>query len=149
MIKACLLSITKSKSLTAQIRNAERQLLNRQQEVGIRTSALIKKIHQQMTAPSTLLLAGGIGFIIGELTKRQTYNNRGTTGKSRAIETSPLTAVLNLITTVHTLYMALPIAWIMKSFKQPGEPGHQAPKQHSQPVPAASCAADNRRRPGR
>jgi len=78
------------KSLTAQINAAERQVLNRQQEVGIRTTTLVRKIHQQMTAPATLLLAGGIGFIIGELTKRQTSKKRpGTVDKPQATENSP------------------------------------------------------------
>ena len=111
---------SKPKSLTAQIRDAERQLLNRQQEVNIRTTMLVRKIHQQMTAPATLLLAGGIGFIIGELTKRQPPKSPGTADKSRVAKTSPLTTALNLISSVRTLYMALPIAWIMKSFHQPG-----------------------------
>jgi hypothetical protein len=69
-----------------------------------------------MTAPATLLLAGGIGFIIGELTKRQPPKSPGTADKSHAAEISPLTTALNLISSVHTLYMALPIAWMMKSF---------------------------------
>jgi hypothetical protein len=142
-------SLRKPKSLAAQIRNAERQVLKRQQEVSARASTLIQKIRQQMTAPATLLLAGGIGFIIGELTKRQTPDNRGTTGKSRAAETSPLTTALNLITSVRTLYMTLPIAWIMKSFNQPGASCSRAPKRQSQPVPTASGAVGIRRRPRR
>ncbi|MFZ2168541.1 MAG: hypothetical protein WAW61_02775 [Methylococcaceae bacterium] len=149
MMKAYLPSVSNPKSLVAQIRDAERQVLNRRQEVGVRASTLIQKIHQQMTAPATLLLAGGIGFIIGELTKRHPPNNRGTTGKSRTAETSPLTTALNLITSVRTLYMALPIAWIMKSFKQPGASGRQAPKWQSQPVPDTFDAVGNRRRPRR
>ncbi len=116
---AYLLNRSKPKSLTAQIRDAERQVLNRQREVGVRAATLVRKIHQQMTAPATLLLAGGIGFIIGELTKRQTSKFRSTADKPRTAETSPLTTALNLITSAHTLYMALPIAWMMKSFHQP------------------------------
>jgi len=141
MMKDSLPSISKSKSLAAQIRDTERQVLQRQQEVSVRASTLIQKIHQQMTAPATLLLAGGIGFIIGELTTHQTPNSRGNADKPRTAETSPLTTALNLITSVRTLYMALPIAWIMKSFNQPGASGRKAPKRQSKPVPAA-----NRRR---
>jgi len=73
-----------------------------QQGVGVRAATLIKKIHQEITAPSTLLLAGGIGFIIGELTKPQTTNIRDTANKQSATETSPLRTALNLITSVHT-----------------------------------------------
>jgi len=145
-MKAYFPSLRKPKSLAAQIRDAERQVLKRQQEVGVRTTTLVRKIHQQITAPATLLMAGSIGFIIGELTKRQTTNSRGTTDKPRATETSPLTTALNLIGSAHTLYMALPIAWIMKSFNQPGASGRQASKRQSRPVPASSSAAGNRRR---
>jgi len=60
MIKAYLLKRTKSKSLKAQIGAVERKLLNRHQRVGVRTATLVRNIHQQVTAPATLLLAGGI-----------------------------------------------------------------------------------------
>jgi hypothetical protein len=97
-----------------------------------------------MTAPATLLLAGGTGFIIGELTKRQTPNSRGTAGKPRAAETTPLRTALNLMTSVHTLYTALPLAWMIKSFHQTDASG-QAPERQFQPVAAASGAAGSRR----
>ena len=146
MIKTYLSSVSKSKSLTAQIREAEQQIVIRQQGVGVRSATLVKKIHQQMTAPSTLLLAVGIGFIIGELTKRQTPNNLGTADKQRATETSPLRTALNLMTSVHTLYTALPIAWMIKSFHLQGTSGSQACEQQAQPEPTAPGVAGNRRR---
>ena len=146
MIRVYLSSVSKSRSLTAQIRAAEQQIVIRQQGVGVRTATLIKKIHQEITAPSTLLLAGGIGFIIGELTRRQTTNIRDTANKQNTTETSPLRTALNLITSVHTLYMALPIAWKVKFFGKPGTSSRQVPQQQAQPVSAASDSADNRRR---
>jgi hypothetical protein len=146
MIKVYLSSVSKSKSMAAQIREAEQQILIRQQGVGVRTATLIKKIHQEITAPSILLLAGGIGFIIGELTKRETTNNRGTADKQRTIETSPLKTALNLLTSVHTLYTALPITWMIKSFQKPRGSGRQVPERRSKPVSAASGAVSNRRR---
>ena len=146
MIKACLSSVSKSRSLTAQIREAEQQILIRQRGVGVRAAAVVKKIHQELTAPSTLLLTVGIGFIIGELTKRQTTNNRNTANKQRTTETSALRTALNLLASVHTLYTALPVAWMIKSFQQPRTSGHQAHERHSQPVSAASGTAGNRRR---
>ncbi len=145
MIKTYLSSVSKSKSLTAQIREAEQQIVIRQQGVSVRTATLIKKIHQEITAPSTLLLAGGIGFIIGELTKRQTSSNRGTAGKQRTTGTSSLKSTLNLLSTVHTLYTAMPIAWRIKYFHQPHASDRQASERQSQPVSAASGAARNRR----
>jgi hypothetical protein len=118
-MKAFFSSVSASKSLTAKIRGAEKQILIRQQGVGVRATTLIKKIHQEITAPSTLLLVVGIGFIIGELTKRQTTNNRNTANKQCTIETSPLKTAVNLLISVHTLYSALPIAWMIKSLRQP------------------------------
>ncbi len=132
------------KSLTAQINAAERQVLNRQQEVGIRTDILVRKIHQQMTAPATLLLVAGIGFIIGELTKRQTPKFRGTVDKPHAAETSPLRIALNLITSARTLYTALPLVWMMKSYFQPGALD-QAPAHQSHPLAASDTTGVRRR----
>ncbi len=133
-------------SLTAQINAAELQVLNRRQEVGIRTATLVRKIHQQMTAPSTLLLAGGIGFMIGELTKRQTPKPRDTVDKPHATVTTPLKIALNLMTSARALYTALPLAWMMKSYCQPDASG-QTPSRHSQPM-TTSRAAHNRRSSG-
>jgi len=146
MIRVYVSSVSKSRSLTAQIRAAEQQIVIRQQGVGVRTATLIKKIHQEITAPSTLLLAGGIGFIIGELTRRQTTNIRDTANQQNTTETSPLRTALNLITSVHTLYMALPIAWKVKFFGKPGTSSRQVSQQQAQPVSAASDSADNCRR---
>ena len=46
MIKAYLLKRNKSKSLRTQIRNVERELLNRQQRTGVRTATLVRKIQR-------------------------------------------------------------------------------------------------------
>jgi hypothetical protein len=141
-----LLKQSKSKFLTAQIRKAEQQIVLRQQGVGVRAATLIRKIHQEITAPSTLMLAGGFGFIIGELTKRQTTNNRDTANKQRTTGTSPLSTALNLMTSIHTLYTALPIAWMIKSLHLQGASGSQACERHAQSVPSASGIAGNHRR---
>jgi hypothetical protein len=143
MMKAYIVNQRKFKSLAGQIRDAERQILKRQQGIGVRTAMLVRKIHQQMTAPATLLLAGGIGFIVGELTKRQNLNNRGNAVKSHTTETTtPFKSALNLIISLHTFYTALPLAWIIKSLHQPGESG-QATKRQYRPV---ATAADSCRR---
>lgn len=131
MMAAC-----QPKSLTAQINAAERQVLNRRQEVGIRTAALVRKIRHQMTAPATLLLAGGIGFMIGELTKRPTAKFRGTVDKPHTAETTPLRIALNLMTSARTLYTALPLVWMMKSCRQPDASGY-APARQSHPMAAS------------
>jgi hypothetical protein len=148
-MKARILNRSKSKSLTAKIKDTEQQLLKRQAVAGDRAATLIRKIHQQMTAPSTLLLAGGIGFIIGELTKRQTTNNTDTVNKQRTTEISPLRTALNLLTSLHTLYTALPIAWMIKSFHQSRTSSRQVQERQSQPMSPASGAASNCRRSSR
>jgi hypothetical protein len=114
----------KANSLASQIRDAERQVLNRQRRIDIRTDTLVRTIHQQMTAPSTLVLAGGAGFMIGELTKRQPAKFDGSDHKTEDNETSPLRVAINLITSIQTLYTALPIVWMIKAFYQPGSSGH-------------------------
>jgi len=145
MIKDYLLKRNKPKSLRAQIKAAERELLNRQRRVGVRTATLVRNIHQQVTAPATLLLAGGIGFILGELTQRQTTKSRGVADKVRTTETTPLRTALNLMTSIHTLYTALPLAWLMKSFYQPDLSGQTSERQF-QPMTSAPNATDSRRR---
>lgn len=116
MMKATTPNRIKPRPLTAQIRDAERQVLKRQRGVGVRTDRLVRKIHQQMTAPATLLLAAGIGYILGEITQRQSPKFRG----DAAAKTSPLRSALNLMASVQTFYRALPLVWLMKSFRQPG-----------------------------
>jgi hypothetical protein len=110
---------TKTKSLATQIQVAENQILNRQRLVNISAANLNQKIRQQLTTPASLLLAIGLGYILGELTQKGPRSQMGgTANKPQAAEISPLTTALRLVTSVHSLYMALPIAWIMKSFQQ-------------------------------
>jgi hypothetical protein len=127
----------KPKSLTAQIRDAERKVLIRQRGFDDRAAMLTRKIHQQMTKPVTLLLASGIGFILGELTQCQNPKSHSATDEPRAAETTPLRTTLNFMTFAHTLYTALPLVWMMESFKQPGT-SDQVDNQQVQPVTAAS-----------
>ncbi|MEC4748933.1 hypothetical protein [Methylomicrobium sp. Wu6] len=128
MMKATLPNRIKPPSLTAQIRDAELRVLKRQRGVGVRTDMLVQKIHQQMSAPATLLLAAGIGYILGEITQRQSPKFRGDV----AAGTTPLRSALNLMTSVQTFYRALPLVWLMKSFRQPGARS-QAPERQFPP----------------
>jgi len=109
----------KARSLNAQISNVEWQILQRQQSIHVRGDTLIRKICRRLTAPTSLLLSGAVGFLLGELTKCRAPKSCGNGDKSKAPETSPLITALNLIGTVRTLYMALPIAWMLKSYKLP------------------------------
>lgn len=137
MIKAYFSKVSKSRSLTAKIREAEQQLVIRQRQVVIRSEALIKSIHRQMTAPSTLLMIVGIGFILGELTQRRTSINHPVDGKQRMNRSSYLRTALNLITSVHTLYMALPIAWKTRIFNPSAKQERRTSERQSQPAPPA------------
>jgi hypothetical protein len=124
MMTAGIRNRTKSRSLKDKIRDAERQLSKRQRSCGVSAAMLTRKIHRQMNAPASLLLAGGMGFIIGEVTKRQIPNNRAAAGKPDAAETTPLRTALNLMATARTLYtVLLPLAWSMKSRHHPDAPG--------------------------
>ncbi|MEQ1486014.1 hypothetical protein [Methyloglobulus sp.] len=114
------LNRSKANSLATQIRDAERQVLNRKRRIDSCADALVQNIHQQMTAPGALLLASGAGFIIGELTKSQPTRSLGTSDKIVDEETSPLRLAFNLISSIQTLYTALPMVWMVKTFFQPG-----------------------------
>jgi hypothetical protein len=107
---------SKSKFLAAQIRDAERQILMRHDKIDAYTTVLVDHLHQQMTAPTTLWLAGGFGFILGELTRRQTKKIAGTASKPPRAPTSPVITALKLLTSIQTLYTALPIAWVLRIF---------------------------------
>jgi hypothetical protein len=99
-----------------------------------RMAALIRKLHQRMTTPTTLLLAGGIGFVLGELTQRRVSNSPGaSSGKPKATGTPALMNVLSLIASARALYTALPVAWMIKSFKRRAK-SRETPERQIQPV---------------
>jgi hypothetical protein len=100
----------KQQVLSIQIQQVERRLLSHQQAIAVQTATLIDKTQQQLSTPVNLLLASGVGFMIGELTKNQT-NYRGAG--------SPLKTALHLVTSAQHLYAALPLIWLLKSFRQP------------------------------
>jgi hypothetical protein len=129
-------------SLSVQIKAAEQQVLNRKRKIGIGTTALVQKMQQQMLAPSTFLLAGGVGFLIGEITKREPSKIPGITDKPHAVEPSPLKTALSLVTSIQTLYTALPLAWIIKTFQQSGT-SSQTTRPRTQPLTAASGTSDS------
>ncbi len=100
-----------TKSLRVQIREAEQQVLHRRHTLGLKLVTLANKIHQQLTAPATLLLTSGVGFIIGEVSKHQTCKaNDG----QPAQQSSPLTKTMSLVNSMRTIYLLLPLAWMFK-----------------------------------
>lgn len=110
---------SKFKSLAFEIRDAERKIVARQRRVSSRAVMLMRQFHQKMTAPGTFILAGGIGFIIGEITKDPSIKVCGSIDKPGVVVvTSPLRTALSLVASVQTLYTALPIAWMLKAYQQ-------------------------------
>ncbi|PXW83881.1 hypothetical protein C8R34_12519 [Nitrosomonas sp. Nm84] len=103
-----ILNGNETKSLATQIKDAELQALQRQRMVIIRADTLIQKTQQQMTAPASLLLAGGIGFVLGELTKRKSFKPNDASEKPQAAETTDITktlmSALNQLATINALY---------------------------------------------
>lgn len=105
-------------SLSVQINEAEQRILSRQRNISVSANTLVQKAQQQMIAPTTFFFAVGIGFLLGEITKHEPSKARGITDKPHTAETSPLKTALSLVTSIQTLYTALPVAWMIKSFKQ-------------------------------
>ncbi|NOT10397.1 MAG: hypothetical protein HOP23_00930 [Methylococcaceae bacterium] len=109
-----------SLGLPAEIRNAAHQLSIQQRCVDVRAAIVIRKIHKQMTAPTTLILASAIGFMFGELTQCPRSDCQNSVNQSSHKMLPPLTSVLKLLISVHTLYTALPVAWkILPTNKRP------------------------------
>ncbi len=143
MMASRLLNRSKTNALASQIRDAERQVLNRQRRITIHTDALVRNIEQQMTAPTTLLLASGAGFIIGELTQHQPAKSR-TADNIVDAETSPLGIAFNLISSIQTLYTALPMVWMAKTFLQPDSSGQPPNRQYQAAKSASGSAGDSK-----
>ncbi|MGG7056593.1 hypothetical protein [Nitrosomonas sp. ANs5] len=98
-------------SLITQIRNVEQRVLEHHRVVGISSATLLKEIQQQLTSPSSLLLAGGIGFLLSELTKSRSSKSHSTDeDKSHAAKTTPIDRLyqtaLSLIGPANALYTA-------------------------------------------
>lgn len=63
---------TLTASLNDQIREAGDRLRNRRRFVWVRGAALGRDLHQRIANPARLLWACGIGFLMGEFTRRPT-----------------------------------------------------------------------------
>ena len=83
------------------------------------TAALLRHIHQQITSPASLLLASGIGFLVGALTHRNPPKTQSNPNAAATVTDTPLQTVLNLITFSRTLYTTvLPLVWMVKAWQQ-------------------------------
>ncbi len=134
-------SLRGSKRLTDSISDAELQLSNRQRQINVRTTQLVHDIHRQMTAPASLLLAGGIGFLMGELTQRNPPKIQSNPNATPSVDTTPLQDLLKLITFGRTAYTTLlPLAWMVKSFRQrDASPPPEQPSQAIDQPPDRYC----------
>jgi hypothetical protein len=100
-------------SLDAKIQAAERQISKRQLAIEQGAVGLVQKIQLKLTSTSSLLMAVGVGFVVGKLFQGQKATSFGKDGKAIRTE-SPLIVALNLITTARGLYSVLPVDWAMK-----------------------------------
>lgn len=122
--------LKKYTSLNAQIQDAESQIASRRHMVGARTATLIEDIHSSITAPSSLLLAGEMGFIMAEFSKCPAPNVPDTGGEAKAGETGTtlFKSSVNLMLSAYTLYQALPVSWLLRGFFQSDNGQISAPR---------------------
>lgn len=111
-------------SLSQQIRAAERDLSHRQRRITVSTGHLVHSLHQQLTAPTSLLMASVVGFIIGELTRRQTPRPCSAGDQLPAIDATRWQTALRFAGSVHALYTALPVAWLVRLYRQARSTNH-------------------------
>jgi hypothetical protein len=91
-----------------------------------------------MTSPTSLLLAGGIGFLTGELTRPRPSPPVGTADTPSVAAKTPLKTAISLIASAHALYTALPVAWLMKSARHSA----RSDRPPEAPCPPATAAPD-------
>jgi hypothetical protein len=96
-------------SLSVQVTLAEQRLLAHRQIVRTRISLLGQTLRSQMSSPAALLWAGGLGFAVGEFSRRQAAAP-GTTERPRGALNKLVDRVLKLIAIVHALSRASPAA---------------------------------------
>lgn len=135
-----------SGNLTDEIRETELQIIDRQHRAQVHANRLVRDLRKELASPATLILAGGLGFIIGELTKGPSKKKEGSTASNKRRESestsfaaavTPLIKVLGLQNLAPSLYQALPLAvmWIMDTFHpRNAATAHQATRKS----PAAS-----------
>ncbi len=104
----------KPPSLGMKILAAEQRVSCRKRQIGIHSATLTQKIAQGLTTTPNLLLASGMGCIIGEVTKQPTTTD-GNGNNRPATQTTPLKTVLTLLSSIQALYAALPLVLVIKS----------------------------------
>jgi hypothetical protein len=105
-------------SLKAQIRDTERRVLQREALVRLGKIKLIGNLHRQITSTASLMLAGGIGFMTGELSKCPKRRSSASAVNAPSTEKTPLRNAITLILMARTFYTSFPVTWLIKRFKQ-------------------------------
>ncbi len=100
-------------TLNQRIKATERQLLSRHRQIDTVSSRLLRHLHRKMIAPSSLVLAGASGFMLGELTHSQVQN----CDDAEANNTTFFN-LRKLIATFNSVSSVLPLALMIKSFYQ-------------------------------
>jgi hypothetical protein len=99
----------KPASLIVQITQAELRVLHHRQLVGVCASKLGQDLREQLTSPAMLLLAGGLGFVAGHMTRHQA-STPSNAEHPRAAHTQLLAKALKLIAFARTLSRIFPSA---------------------------------------
>ena len=127
-----------SSSLTIQISKAERRLYNRKRLVQIRGAMLGRTLQQRMTDPILLVLAGSLGFFIGELSQRQITRPPSLDHSPDARHPFFETALdlIKLVTSIRNLLITLtgysmPLSWSLAESTKTTKPPF-----HSQAIPS-------------
>lgn len=119
-------------TLDAQIREAERQLMERQHCAHLHTDTLVHDLQKEISSPTTLFLIGELGFIIGELTKSAGHATAVDAGGKAQSTVTPLKMALDFKD------LALPLVWIMDTFhpewKSKGYPADRTEKNPGQSI---------------
>jgi hypothetical protein len=130
--------VTRTRSMAYEIRKAERRIFNRQCRIEQRKATLIRHLQRRITSPMTLVMATGVGFIVGDLTAPHPSPRPADSAPSKraASGESSLAKVLNWISWWNTLTTAWPLTALSHAFQaQSGAPHPTAAGEPPQPTP--------------
>lgn len=129
---------TRTRSMAYEIKKAERLIYSRQLRIEQRKATLIRHLHRRITSPMALIMGGGLGFIIGDLTAPRHSRRPADSARSKraASGESSLTKVLNWIGWWNALTTAWPLTALSHAFQaQSGAPQPPAAGEPPQPAP--------------
>lgn len=118
------------RALTVRIEEVGQQIMDRQQCVHARANTLVRHLKHEMTLPTTLLLVGGVGFIVGELTKRPPKKERQAIKRDieARLDATPLKEAGNFVSLARS-HLTLPLIWVVDTFLQEGLSKGSVPKK--------------------